>query len=241
MEVYIYLPLIERNVLKGQWKVVAGMDEAGRGAVLGPLVIGFAAFTPQQLDKIRKLGLGDSKALSEKRRREFEVHIKKIATIAETLCVFPEELTKLMDKESLNMVEVKKFRELLKPYSNQIDELQLDAADVNAERFGNYFKDLVPKVISEHKADAKFPAVSAASILAKVERDRQIEILQQQYAKKFPHLPNFGKGYMASATPFLEAYYKEYRSFPPIARTKWKTLDKIRKKYSQSGLEEFLE
>jgi ribonuclease HII len=118
--------------------------------------------------------------------------------------------------------------DLVKPYTKDIKYLQLDAADVDEDRFGSHFIPLINgDVISKHKADSIYPAVSAASILAKVERDRQIQLLQQEYLSSDPELPNFGSGYPQDARPFLLAYVRKYRELPIIARKHWKTCTRV--------------
>lgn len=216
------------------------MDEAGRGPVIGPLVIGLVAVTEEELQELIELGVDDSKSLSGKRREHLFDQIKSISSVAEVLVVDAQELNEMMETYTLNEIEVMKFRELLAPVSKKIKTLFLDAADVNAERFGNRFADLVPYVVSEHKADSNYEVVAAASILAKTVRDRQISELQELYKKKFPDLPPFGKGYPANAKKFLEAYYNKYLEIPEIARTKWKTVKRIIENSPQRNLDEFM-
>jgi ribonuclease HII len=118
----------------------------------------------------------------------------------------------------------------LKPYVDKINELQLDAADVNEQRFGNNFKDIFSgKIISKHKGDSLFVSVGAASILAKVQRDHEIIRLQENMKKFDPTLPSFGSGYPTDAKPFLRAFVKKYKKLPEIARKSWKTSSKILK------------
>ncbi len=216
------------------------MDEAGRGPVLGPLVIGLVGATKSEIEDLKEIGVDDSKAMSDSKRQRLAEEIKTRVTIAEVLIVPASELNKLMKTQTLNKIEVTKFRQLLKPFANQISKLFLDAADVKAERFGLNFKDLVRDVVSEHKADSKYEVVAAASILAKTERDRQMKMLQKEYSEKFPNLPSFGKGYPANAKEFLKKYYRRYHKMPDIARTKWKTVQRIIEKYPQNNLDDFL-
>ena len=186
------------------------MDEAGRGPVLGPLVIGLVACTREQIDILKELGVDDSKALSEKKREKLANSIREIAEIADILVVSAEEIDELMEEHTLNQIEVMMFRKLVGRYSERIEELYLDAADVKAERFGEQFMEFsIPVVVSEHKADSKYTIVAAASILAKTERDSQMRQLQNKYSKEFPDLPKFGKGYPANAKEFLEKYYSQ--------------------------------
>ncbi|RMG38741.1 MAG: ribonuclease HII [Methanobacteriota archaeon] len=216
------------------------MDEAGRGPVLGPLVIGLVAATPSELAELREIGVDDSKALTEKKRIQLAESIRSAVSIAKVLVVPASELNVLMTEKTLNQIEVIKFRQLLQPYASKVSKLFLDAADVNAERFGNHFTDLVDDVVAEHKADSKYEIVAAASILAKTERDRQMQLLQKEYAKKYPDLPSFGKGYPTNARNFLEEYYRRFNEMPNIARIKWKTVQKIIEKFPQTNLDEFL-
>ena len=77
--------------------------------------------------------------------------------------------------------------EVLKP-----DEAYVDAADTIEHRFGNHIRECLKtktKIISKHKADRIFPIVSAASIIAKVERDREVASLKYKYG-------DFGTGYL---------------------------------------------
>ncbi len=78
------------------------------------------------------------------------------------------------------------------------------------------------KVVSEHKADDTYPIVSAASILAKVERDAHIHELQQKFG-------DLGSGYSSDqkTVDFLRKWIKEHRSAPPFARTSWDTVKKM--------------
>jgi len=200
------------------------MDEAGRGPAIGPIVFGLVIATPDQLDTLREAGVDDSKKLSKKKREEFHDIITETVSVYDTLAVDAVEIDHLRDSITMNQIEVKKFRELVQPYVKNIDLLQLDAADVNAVRFGRQFNDLIDgEIDSRHKGDSIFVAVGAASILAKLERDRLVEELQQQITDTDSSLPSFGSGYPAQAKPFLEAYVKKYGELPDFARKSWKT------------------
>ena len=107
--------------------------------------------------------------------------------------------------------------------------IYIDACDVNAQRFGNnilHKLNFTPQqLISEHKADANYKVVGAASILAKTTRDHIIEQIKLEYG-------NVGSGYPSDpyTRKFLEEYYAQHHSFPPIVRTWWGTVDEIIKK-----------
>jgi len=86
------------------------------------------------------------------------------------------------------------------------------------------------EVEAAHKADELYPIVSAASIIAKVERDSEIEKLKKSFG-------DFGSGYASDerTIKFLNEYLRKYKKFPPFVRKSWKTLNRIQ----QQSLEEF--
>ena len=219
-------------------KYILGMDEAGRGPVIGPLVVGIVVATEDQISELKSKGVNDSKQLSKKRREEFRKVIFDTVVHADTLVVTASEINKLMKSMTLNEIEVVKYRELLRKYQKEAEIVYLDAADVNADRFGqNVAGDIKGlKWVSEHKADGKYTIVGAASILAKTERDKLVEELERQVQRKYPGFPKFQSGYPQQAKPFLEAWYKEHHSFPEFVRTGWSTCQKIVEKYNKQDM-----
>lgn len=210
-------------------KIIAGMDEAGRGPAIGPIVFGIVLVTKEQELKLRENGIKDSKALTSQKREQYAKEIRSIASFFDTLQLSANQIdTKRNEGINLNRIEVNAFRELLKPYAHKINELQLDAADVNERRFGTNFEDMINgKIISKHKGDSLFISVGAASILAKVERDQSVKKLQLEMNQFDPSLPTFGSGYPTDAKPFLKAYVSKYKKLPDIARKTWKTCSNI--------------
>jgi ribonuclease HII len=113
----------------------------------------------------------------------------------------------------------------------------VDACDVNTFRYAEMVKNhlkLPCEIVSEHHADEKFPVVSAASIIAKVTRDRAIATLAKKYGE-------IGSGYPSDPVTirFLNSYIDEHRVPPPIARKSWKTVSAILAKKTQSSLGDF--
>jgi ribonuclease HII len=216
-------------------KLIFGMDEAGRGPVIGPLVFSIVGATEKELQCLEEIGVEDSKKISAKRRVEFANFIKENVSHFD-IRVCSVETIDNRGNMSLNELEVNEFKELLKPYRDLVEKIYLDAADVNATRFGLNFSDLVAKerIISEHKADGKYTVVGAASILAKVERDKIVENLRYEFSKQYPELPVFSKGYPTDATPFLESYFLKFGELPQYARKSWKTSMKIIEKYQST-------
>jgi ribonuclease HII len=225
-------------------KIVAGMDEAGRGPAIGPIVFGIVLLTKEQEQKLRMGGIKDSKTLTAKQRENYSVEIKKIAFKFDTLQLNASDIdSQRASGINLNQIEVNAFKKLLQPYISDIHELQLDAADVNEERFGNNFKAMFDGIIrSKHKGDSLFLSVGAASILAKVQRDNEIVRLQKEMNEFDPSLPSFGSGYPTDAKPFLKSYVTKYKKLPDIARASWKTSSNILKEVlgpKQKSLDEW--
>ncbi len=205
---------------------LGGIDEAGRGPVIGPLVIAAVVIDEKNLSKLEALGVRDSKKVTPKRREKL---FNEIITLLDDYVIIelsPEQIDGRIG--TMNEFEVENFIKALNSLKVKPDVIYIDAADVKEERFGEIIGkrlNFSPKIIAEHKADDKYLPVSAASILAKVVRDRAIEKLKEQYGE-------IGSGYPSDprTIKFLEEYYKEHGEFPPIVRRSWKTLRKIEEK-----------
>lgn len=221
-------------------EIILGMDEAGRGPVIGPMVFGIAGGNNNQLDVLRYNGVNDSKKLSSSTRDRFYKLISESLEIADTLVYSAKKITMMMETMSLNEIEVEGYRELLSQYVSRSDIVYLDAADAVADRFGKKVTDgLKIRYVSEHKADSRYTIVGAASILAKVTRDKIIEELGKEYSEKYPDIPPFRSGYPMDARKFLEEYYHQFRNFPPIVRTKWKSCKRIVNRYKENSIDDF--
>jgi len=135
---------------------------------------------------------------------------------------------------NLNQLEEMNFAAVLNAIDPKPDKIYLDSCDVNETRFGNVIlkklKFQPAEIISKHKADALFKVVGAASILAKTTRDAVIEGFKTEYGE-------IGSGYPSDpyTKKFLDAYYQQHRTFPPIVRTWWDTAKNIVKKYEITG------
>jgi len=203
---------------------LGGIDEAGRGPVIGPMIISAVVLDEEKVPEFKKLGVNDSKKLSPKRREILFDSIINLLDDYVILELWPEEIDGRTC--TLNEFEVKHFIRALNSLKVKPDVLYIDAADVKEERFGREVSrglDFNPKIIAEHKADERFIPVSAASILAKVVRDRLIERLKEEYGE-------IGSGYPSDPRTrgFLEHYYREHGEFPPIVRKTWRTLRRIK-------------
>lgn len=205
---------------------ICGVDEAGRGPMIGPMVICGVLIHPDSIYDIEKMGIRDSKMLSPSRRTSFSRKIEKIAAKTSFRSISARNIDRRRKHTTLNEIEVDEFVSILKELKPKT--IYLDAADVKADRFGRKIGEksgLVAKgaeIVSEHKADAKYPIVSAASILAKVERDRVISRLHEKYG-------NFGSGYPADpkTVDFVRNLVRNDKKLPPIIRKSWDSVRKI--------------
>ena len=203
------------------------MDDAGRGPVIGPLVIAGATFHEGQLELLKKIGVKDSKLLSAAKREKLAEEIKQLAVSWHHVELPPNEVdpyvysTRRLFK--LNYLEAKLMAEVISVLVP--DEVYVDASDVNEIRFADHILEHLPTKIpitSRHHADANYPVVSAASILAKVQRDSAIENLRHEYG-------DFGSGYPSDpkTEDFLLNWRREHGSYPEFARQSWKTLKRL--------------
>jgi len=202
--------------------LVAGVDDAGRGCVIGPLVIAGVMMKEEDLLKLVELGVKDSKLLSPRRREMLAAEIKRIAEKYTVIKLPPKEIDKVVQTgrklHRLNRLEAQtmaKVIETLKP-----DIAYVDASDVLEERFKQHILENLPfkvEIVSEHKADRKYPIVSAASIIAKVERDKEIAELRDTYG-------NFGCGYPTDpkTISFLQQCLEKLGEYPDFVRKSWK-------------------
>ena len=202
--------------------LVAGVDEAGRGCVIGPLVVAGVALKAENLPLLSELGVKDSKLLTAKKREALYPEIIKLTENHHIIKVLPYQIDKAVQSarklHKLNRLEAQtmaKIIDALKP-----DEVYVDAADVLEHRFKNHIKECLKietKIISKHKADKIFPVVSAASIIAKVERDREIASLRLEYG-------DFGSGYLTDEKTmvFLKQLLEKNDDYPSCVRKSWK-------------------
>ena len=212
-------------------EIIVGIDEAGRGPVIGPLVICAYAISRKNIAKLTKLKVKDSKLLSKKRRNELYSQLITIATDYKVKHLSAAEIDELRKNYTLNIIEHRIMLKLAKNLKTTPSEIYIDAADVNEKRFGGVFETEFSnaKIISKHKADILFPVVSAASIIAKKERDDAIEKISNKIGE------NIGSGYPADpiTREFLRRYYAKNKKFPAYVRESWDTVNKIKKEFSE--------
>ena len=203
--------------------MICGVDEAGKGPVMGPMVV--AAVAVKNAKLIENIGFKDSKLLSPQKRKELFDLIKQNYRYAVEI-IGPEKIDEYRRKNQLNLLNRKAFEKVIIKLNPNI--AYVDAADVNEERFGREIKVNLTNendtdVISMHKADSKIPVVAAASIIAKQTRENEIEELKNK-------IGDFGSGYPSDerTIKFLKSYFHDNLKWPSGTRKSWKTIERIR-------------
>ena len=119
---------------------MCGADEAGRGAILGPLVVSIVGVKSSSMRRLSDIGVRDSKLLSEKKRKHLYDDIVSIASAVKIKCITPAEINEAMGNDiSLNEVEAKAFSEMFDSIEDEVSAVYLDSPDVIPERFGVRF------------------------------------------------------------------------------------------------------
>jgi len=202
--------------------LIAGVDEAGRGCVIGPLVIAGVLVKQQTMPHLTSIDVQDAKLLSQKNREALAAENDRIAEKCLTIKMSPREIDRAVECQrklhKLNRLEAQTMAQILNAL--QPDVAYVDAADVVEERFKQHIQEgLIVKaeVISRHKADKIYPVVSAASIIAKVERDKEVAALRSMYG-------DFGSGYLADkkTMEFLRQWLKTHGEYADCVRKSWK-------------------
>lgn len=204
-------------------KFIAGIDEAGRGPVIGPLVIAGILVEESSIPRLVDMGVKDSKKLTPRRREILRTAIMKTAKLH---CIEILEAAVIDDTrrvKNLNQLEAEMMAKILD--SLQPDLAQVGSADVIPSRF----KEMIlsgmrspVEIQSVHHAEDLFPAAAAASIIAKTTRDRIVASMRQEFG-------DFGSGYPSDPKTrvFISEWYLRRGSLPQIVRKSWKTVESI--------------
>jgi len=194
--------------------LVAGIDEAGRGAALGPMVVAIFAIDEDRIWELRRIGVRDSKALSRSARERIFEQLMNLGAKHSYRVVEPSEIDAAVRSRGgggLNALEVEVFRELIEEVRPQL--VYIDSPYRNAKRVYELIGKMEGvRVVCEVRADAKYEVVSAASIVAKVIRDRSVSEI------------GAGSGYPSD--PRTRRYLREVAirgEVPPHVRRSWRS------------------
>jgi len=226
------MPLFKYHAPGTTVLMFCGVDEAGKGAVLGPMVV--AAVGSSHEDILPDIGIKDSKQLSPQKRAGLYEEIKERCSIALRV-VSAGEIDSGRKSMTLNVLLARLHAAVITDLAP--DLAYVDACDVIAARHGHMVTSFLGcecRVVAEHHADESFPLVSAASIVAKVVRDREIEELAKKYG-------DIGSGYPSDmrTVNFLSAAIQRSGKPPVFARASWKTVEKMISERSQASILDF--
>jgi len=215
--------------------LVLGIDEAGRGAVVGPLVIAGALIDDKHEPELRRIGVRDSKLLTPKKREFLFDKIKALCKDFVILKITAEEIDLTRKRINLNLIEAEHMVKIMKKL--KADKVIVDAPQASTEKFKNILLGMLKadaNIVSENKADVKYPICSAASILAKVERDAEIYNIKKEVGF------DFGVGYPhdARTIAFVKAAI-DHPVFSKYIRHSWITTEEIKSKRKQKSLGDF--
>jgi ribonuclease HII len=207
--------------------LVGGVDEAGRGSVLGPLAVAGVSLDSSHLCELEALGVKDSKLLTPNERESLYVEILKICSTVTVSRIPPREIDTYVRRgkkyRRLNYLEAIHMAKVIDTLG--AEEVFIDAPDKNPARWMGELESLLsckPRIVAEHRADVNYVVVSAASIVAKVERDQDVAELREIHG-------DFGSGYPSDpdTIEFLRSWMQKENARPEFSRKSWKTWSRI--------------
>lgn len=216
--------------------LVLGIDEAGRGPIIGGLFIAGVLINEEDSARFKSLGVRDSKLLTHKKRTLLAKQILKIAENYEIIRISPEEIDKAVhghDGLNLNWLEARKTADIINHL--RPDKAIVDCPSPNTKAYTNYLKKFLNnqniELIIDHRAE-RFESVAAASILAKVAREEEVEKIEKKIGQKI------GTGYMSNPQ-CREFVKKNFDKHPGLFRKSWIPYKKHVEEKEQKKLNEY--
>jgi ribonuclease HII len=216
-----------------------GVDDAGRGPVIGPMVLAGCLLDQETEDLLKKLGVKDSKQLTQARREYLEKIIKEKAIAYKVLFVSPEKIDSSKDQGTkLNELEAKMAARIINVLNDKKTKISviLDCPSTTISKWRDYLITKIHhlqnlEISCEYKADVNHVSVSAASVLAKCLRERKMAKLKEKYGDEI------GSGYSSdpATQKFLSKYAEKYKD-DGIFRKSWITWQNAVKALGQRTL-----
>jgi ribonuclease HII len=218
-----------------------GIDDAGRGPVIGPMVLAGCLLNEEAEKELKTLGVKDSKQLSQKRREFLAEKIKEMAETYEVVILHPPEIDGESEGERIKLNELEAFAcaTIINKINKGFNRIKviIDCPSPNITKWRDFLKTKIEnlsnlEISCEHKADRNHVSVSAASILAKTTREKEMDVLKDKYGKEI------GTGYCSDPVTqkFLEKNSEKYENDGIIRKT-WITWKRILIKKEQRTLE----
>jgi len=202
-------------------ELILGIDEAGRGPILGPMVMACVALRPRKAAALTRSGVTDSKAFAGPNAHQERLRlVPKILECADHVAVMVvdvDEIDRRCRDNGLNRLEQERAEYMIRraPHARRIV--------CDGEKLFRPLQARWPQLEALDKGELKHAAVAAASIVAKVRRDELWGKICRRYAPEFgEELVGAGGGYCNAPTrAFLRAYIRRYKKLPPEARRSW--------------------
>jgi ribonuclease HII len=213
-ESYLQKAVDDKNILIG------GVDEAGRGSIIGPLVVAGIGIRQDRIVDLRDIGVRDSKMLTPNTRASlFSILLR----MADSLCIYKIDCNVVDENvflKRLNKLEAETMAYVI-DYLNA-DKVYIDSCDINPNRYKCYIESLITSesdLYCMHHADSLNIVVSAASIIAKIVRDGEIQEIRKTYC-------NVGSGYPSDdkTMQFIRNWVSKHKCAPNFARKSWRPL-----------------
>ena len=206
-----------------------GVDEAGRGPVLGSLFVACVSADPTVLPA----GIDDSKRLTSTRREALAAELRADERVSVAIV---EVTSEEIDDGSLNALTVTAMADAIDRVAPDCAGV-VDACDTDAARFGRCVTSETAtevEIVAEHGADETHEIVGAASVVAKVVRDEHVAGLAAEHGP-------VGSGYPSDphTRKFLREYVREHGDLPSFARASWQTSRDVLEAADQSALADF--
>ncbi len=203
--------------------LICGVDDAGRGSLLGPLVIAGVSLKRSKIRKLSSMGIKDSKKLTPAARERLYKKIIEFADDYYVARIHPKTIDRSVRKHQLNSLEAKYMAKVITKLQPNVS--YVDSCDVNPARYGKEIHKITKKgkIRSYHHADSRFVIVSAASIIAKVNRDKAIAKLRKNH--------DLGSGYPSDKKTinFVSDYISDKKEIPNFVRQSWKPVQNMLK------------
>lgn len=213
-----------------------GVDEAGKGPVLGPMVAAAVRAAPEDLPD----GLADSKQLTPSRRESLAAALRATEPVDIGIGVVTVDEIDAPETDMNSLTVTAQVRAIgAVPAAGE--RVIVDAGDVSEARFARRVTAGVAddgpdiEVTAEHGADDSYRLVAAASVIAKVDRDSRLELIGSDYETAV------GSGYPSDSTTrtFLAEYVDQYGELPACARQSWSTCEDVLAAAEQAALGDF--
>jgi len=222
--------------------LILGIDDSGRGPLIGPMIMAGCLIDSELEKEFRQEGVKDSKKLTDRRREILAEIVKTKALSYRIIIISPREIDGRTNAGiNLNRIEAIKAADIINKINQGLDKIKVvvDCPSPNIEKWRNTLKAYIDKkdnleFVVEHKADVNHIACSAASIIAKSQREKEVRKIKRAIGK------DFGSGYPSDPVTckFLKDYAKEHKK-DGIFRETWATWKNNLGKKEQKKLDSF--